>query len=262
MLREPAEDIVPLGQPHVLTPDHPNGIGIVLVHGFSGSPYQMVNLGSMLVQKGYTVIIPRLPGHASNIEHFRHATVEDWKETVENAVRELTHKQLRVIVIGRSFGGVLGLDAVLSFPNEIIACVCVGTPAPLFPQRLQKIALPLIRLFRSSIKKPWAKPEESEARKQQGRYTELPLVAVAQYLRELCTMTHQRLHQIHVPVLLVHGTSDEAVSPKSLQYYEHALGSAKKRTLEMPSIGHDADQLHASQELQTTLFDFLNTLLR
>ena len=43
---------------------------ILLIHGYTGSPREMLWLGTQLHKAGYTVSIPRLPGHGTNKEDF------------------------------------------------------------------------------------------------------------------------------------------------------------------------------------------------
>ena len=41
-------------------------VGILLVHGFTGSPASMRPWAEYLNQRGYTVKVPLLPGHGTN----------------------------------------------------------------------------------------------------------------------------------------------------------------------------------------------------
>ncbi len=257
MLHEPAEHIVPLGHPQFLVPDRPNGAGCVLLHGFSGSPYQMRDLGELLRSRGYTVSIPRLPGHASRVSYLARVHRQEWEACVDEAIRNLRAHCTPVFIIGRSFGGVLGILASLHHQESVRACIGIGTPAPLFQARFTRRALPLLRLFRSSIRKPWAKPEENTARLAQGRYLELPLAALAQYFTVLCTLTPSLLRRVTVPILFVQGRNDTAVNPQSMEYYLAHVGSTDKESLWVEMATHDAEKLHGHPEVQRRVLDFL-----
>jgi carboxylesterase len=43
-------------------------IGCLLVHGFTGTPKEMRMLADSLVQEKYTILTPRLTGHATSLE--------------------------------------------------------------------------------------------------------------------------------------------------------------------------------------------------
>ncbi|NIQ98443.1 MAG: hypothetical protein GWO11_08540, partial [Desulfuromonadales bacterium] len=51
--------------PFLIEPTKPNGAGIVLVHGFTASPWEMRRFGEELAGLGYRVLGSRLPGHGT-----------------------------------------------------------------------------------------------------------------------------------------------------------------------------------------------------
>ncbi|RYG65174.1 esterase, partial [bacterium] len=55
-------------------------IGVVLVHGFTGTPYEVRYLGDRLVEAGYTVRGLRLPGHGTSIADLDRTRWEDWAD--------------------------------------------------------------------------------------------------------------------------------------------------------------------------------------
>lgn len=257
MLHEPTEAIVPLGAPVFRQPERGNGIGVLLIHGFSGSPYQMRNLGELLVAHGYAISIPRLPGHASQLQYFAKVRSEDWQRSVEESFQDLQGRGLRVVILGRSFGGVLALDYACAHPKSVLGCICIGTPAPLSTQVWLRRFLPVVRLVRKSVRKPWAKPEERETRIAQGRYVELPLSAVQQFLNIMATMTPKRLQELRIPTLFIQGSTDTAVAPASLAYYERYVTRGSNTVLPLDAVGHDAEQLHSNPQVRETILQFL-----
>ena len=65
----------PLCQPF----DFPEGDhGVLLIHGFTGSPAHMRLIGEELHQRGFAVRGIRLPGHCENEEAMGRATWQDW----------------------------------------------------------------------------------------------------------------------------------------------------------------------------------------
>lgn len=259
MLQEPESTIVPLGRPMRFEPVRPNGMGVVAVHGFSGSPYQMRDLGQWLASEGYAVDIPRLPGHASSLRFFRQATLADWRSTVRQSVHALSQQCTGVFLIGRSFGGVLALLEALERPEKIRSVVGIGVPAPVLSQRVFRLLVPFVRWVRPTIKKPWAQPEEREERLAQGRYLALPLVTVAHYLNGLCMLTPERLRSLTVPILLLQGEEEEAVASASLLYYRRRLPLHHARTVLLSGAGHDAATLHGHAALRQEILSFLQT---
>jgi len=59
--------------------DSPRGrIGVLLSHGFTGSPASMKPWADYLVAQGYAVSVPRLPGHGTTWREMNTTTWADW----------------------------------------------------------------------------------------------------------------------------------------------------------------------------------------
>ena len=56
--------------------------GVLLIHGFTGSPAELLLLGNFLNRAGYTVLGVRLAGHGTNELNLMQMTNEDWLNSV------------------------------------------------------------------------------------------------------------------------------------------------------------------------------------
>jgi len=84
--------------------------GVLLIHGFTGSPFVLRFLGEHLNKKGgYTVKAPLLKGHGTSIEDMEKASWKDWIDDVKNAHKELEKECSKVYVVGYSMGGLLAI---------------------------------------------------------------------------------------------------------------------------------------------------------
>ncbi|HYN29305.1 MAG TPA: alpha/beta fold hydrolase [Dermatophilaceae bacterium] len=86
--------------------------GVLVVHGFSGSPISVRPWGEHLAAAGYTVRLPRLPGHGTTWQEMNRTRWEDWYAAAERSFLELTDRCDRVFVAGLSMGG--GLATLLA----------------------------------------------------------------------------------------------------------------------------------------------------
>ncbi len=102
-------------------------VGVVLLHGFTGTPYEVRYLGDQLARAGHTVRAPLLPGHGTSIEDLDRTTWEDWAEHVERAVDALRVRCPRVAIVGQSLGGLLALH-VASRRRDIAAVASLAAP--------------------------------------------------------------------------------------------------------------------------------------
>ncbi len=257
---EPDQHIRPLARPLFLRHQSPKA-GVLLVHGFGDAPYSMRDLGMFLYAHGYSVFIPRLPGHGSRLEHLRRATADDWRQTVRKSLDLLRAHIQPVALIGRSFGGVLAMRELSERPQHADALVVLAAPSRIHAQRPIEIALPIVALFRRNFKKPWLKPHDRVERLEVGRYEHFPLPALKEFFRELRAIRDGRLGRVVTPTLFIHGRKDRLARPDGVDYFLEHLGSPIKEVLWIGDATHDAKSLHKHPEVQRRLLEFLaNTL--
>lgn len=84
-----------------------NKVGVLLVHGFGGTPMEFSPMARALARTGYTVHCPMIPGMAdgtdiSNLSEWAH-----WYEYAEKAFDTLSQKCDTVLVGGLSMGSLL-----------------------------------------------------------------------------------------------------------------------------------------------------------
>ena len=95
--------------------ESPRGVA-VLLHGVSDSPYSMLTTAETLLETGFSVVVPRMPGHGFAVGGLRQARWEDWTAAVRIAVAratELGGNDSPLILVGYSNGGLLAIDYAL-----------------------------------------------------------------------------------------------------------------------------------------------------
>lgn len=195
-----------LGDPFDLVGD--GAIGAVLVHGFTGSPYEMQYLGEQLARAGVTVHGLRLPGHGTRVEDLDRTTYRDWADAVEDAFDSLRLMCGQVAVVGQSLGGLLALHLAANRPD--VAAVA-SLAAPLWLDGLAgKVAdwaargalrWPAIpKLARSDVRDP-------RVRRDNPCYDEIPTKALGELARFM-KLVGGELEQVRAPVLVLHGRHD------------------------------------------------------
>lgn len=66
-----------------------NDTAVLLIHGYTGSPSELRELGERLHYKGYTVQGLLLNGHGTNPEDLDGVTYEKWTQSVKSAASAL-----------------------------------------------------------------------------------------------------------------------------------------------------------------------------
>ena len=96
--------ILPGAEPYSATGD---ARGALVLHGFTGNPQSMRGLALALADAGFTVEMPLLPGHGTDVADMVPTRWEDWSAAAEAAYVDWRPAATRVVVVGLSMGGTL-----------------------------------------------------------------------------------------------------------------------------------------------------------
>jgi esterase/lipase len=84
--------------------------GCLLIHGFTGSPPELLPLGKYLAERGCMVAAPLLAGHGTRVEDLAATSWQDWLQSAADALKRLREEPIeRIFLIGISMGGLLSL---------------------------------------------------------------------------------------------------------------------------------------------------------
>jgi carboxylesterase len=106
MTSEPTYPVLPGAEPYSAAG---GSLGALVVHGFTGTPHSMRGLAEAFAAAGYTVELPRLPGHGTDVQDMLTTSWEDWSAAVAAAYRDLASRCEAVVVAGLSMGGTLSV---------------------------------------------------------------------------------------------------------------------------------------------------------
>ena len=66
-----------------------NGKGVLLIHGWTSTPYEIRRLGQFLNEAGYTVYGPQLRGHGTVPKNLENVKWSEWLEEARVGYRKL-----------------------------------------------------------------------------------------------------------------------------------------------------------------------------
>jgi carboxylesterase len=194
-------------------------VGIVLSHGFTGAPPSMRPWAEELAAAGFTVRLPRLPGHGTTWQEMNATRWPDWYGEIERAFLELKDRCDTVFAMGLSMGGGLVLRLAEQHPDAVAGVVTVNASLGSTDKRL--FAIPLLKHVVASS------PAVGGDIKKQGvaehAYARTPLKAVGS-LREFWRVVSADLGRINCPVLAYRSAVDHVVDPSSGALLRAALG--------------------------------------
>lgn len=102
-------------------------IGVLLIHGLTGTPTEMRTVANGLHRAGYTVHGVQLAGHCGNKQDLLQTGWHDWYSSVEVAIEKLEKKVDQIFVGGLSMGAVLALKYAIDHPQNVNGLLLYGT---------------------------------------------------------------------------------------------------------------------------------------
>ena len=137
------------GSPRLLKSDC-GDTGVLLIHDYLSTPGELLPFAGYLQKKGFTVYLPRLPGHGTAPENLSEIRFTQWIEAVEEGLVLLRSLCRKKIVGGLGLGGMLGL-ALQDRAEDMDALFMVAPPSKMkdYPSEF----LPSGRLWNQMMKR-------------------------------------------------------------------------------------------------------------
>lgn len=209
-------------------------VGVLLCHGFTGTPQSLRPWAEFLARAGLTVSLPRLPGHGTTWQEMSHTGWEDWYGELEHAFGELRGRCPDTFVMGLSLGGCMALRLAEVHGDAVRGVVAVN-PSIVNDVPLLRLA-PLLKWVVPSV------PGVANDIKKEGvtelAYDRTPVRAAAT-LPRLWSLVQSELHKVTQPVLVYHSPQDHVVKPASVRLLRERLGD-NLTVVELPNSYHVA----------------------
>lgn len=208
----------PENLPFFLSPENPNGQAILLIHGFTASPREMLPLGRLLQHHNFTVYGVRLPGHGTSPEDLATRRLEEWRTSVEHGYQSLIKMDFKISVAGLSTGALLALKLALQHHLDKLILL-----SPFL--QLQHFLAPFAGLL--SYLRPYQNRDISAAERP-FYYQQRPLRGIAQ-INRLCKQLHGKLNLITTPSLILTSTGDATIAKGTAAKIYQQIGSNQKQ---------------------------------
>jgi carboxylesterase len=196
-------------------------VGVLLCHGFTGSPQSLRPWAEGLSDAGYTVRVPRLPGHGTSWQEMNTTTFDQWFECVDSAFRELAARSAAVVVGGLSMGGALALRLAETHGERVAGLVLVNPAVKSEDPRL--VAVPVLKHLVPSI--PGIGSDIKRTGMTELAYDRTPLRALHSMLRGWKAVVAD-LGRVTQPVLIFRSPEDHVVPASSTALIRQRVGSA------------------------------------
>ena len=236
--------------------DKKNGhIGVVLVHGFTGSPAAMRPWAEFLNARGYSVRVPLLPGHGSNPSDLNLVEWPEWPAKVSAEILELQKYCSQIFVAGLSMGGGTTLNVATNLGDKLSGIILVN---PMIHVRgvSPGLAFVISRLFKfgKSVGNDIKRTGVTEY-----SYDKLPYRGIYQLLTML-KLTRAALPSVKVPMQLFHSVDDHTLPVSNTEIIMSEIGSTNKSRIELLNSFHVATLDHDSELIFTNSLTFIEGL--
>jgi len=213
--------------------------GVLCIHGFTGSPYEMRYLGDDLAARGMSVRGIALPGHATRVEELEPLGFAEWTAAVAAAYDELAARCRSVAVVGQSLGGLLAMHLATRRPVAAVASLA----APLWFEGLTGVVArattrgPLAGRLRYLPKLGGSDVRDAAARRANPSYRKFPVRALGQLLAFM-DVVDAALPEVRAPLLVLHGEHDHTAPVGSARHIATRVAARELRVRILPRSYH------------------------
>jgi carboxylesterase len=230
-----------------------NGKGVLLVHGWTSTPYELRRLGKYLNENGYTVSGIQLTGHGSVPKDLENVQWVDWLEDVKKGYEELKKTCSQTYIAGTSIGGNLAL-IYASQQTDVSALVLMATPHKMRYEAagifLVKLLLKLKKKYRKKFYPPTFGLSTTITRL--ISYQTYPVSSVLEAF-EVVRESRKNIFKITQPALVMQSTHDHIVARNSLENIYKGISSRTKKKKYIQKAYHtfisDTKNQHIFQDI-------------
>jgi carboxylesterase len=220
-------------------------VGVLLCHGFTGSPVSLRPWADYLAGEGLSVALPCLPGHGTRWQDMQLTSWDDWYGALDRAFLTLSERCEQVFLMGLSMGGALALRLAEQHGSAVAGLVLVNPAVTLTDRRLVvlrvvKHVVPSLKGISNDIKKGG----------DEGAYDRTPLRALHSLTRGI-RLVHADLPKVTQPMLVFRSPEDHVVPPESVRTLLSRISSTdvEERLCEdsyhVATLDNDAERIFA-----------------
>jgi carboxylesterase len=228
---------------------HPGGrIGVLLIHGLSGTPTEMKFVGKGLARAGYTVYGMQLAGHCGTEADLLKTGWRDWVASVDAAHAWLSERVDTVIVGGLSMGALLSIDFAARRPDACAGILLYSTTIWYDGWNINRfqwllpllLKLPFRDWYRFDEEFPYGIKDERLRRRvvaqmQSGDSGAAGLPGLSapslRQLRTLIAIVKKEVPTVHAPALILHASDDDITGVSNALFLQNKLAGPRRTVL-------------------------------
>lgn len=230
---------------------------VILVHGWTSTPYELRRLGAFLHERGYTVSGILLSGHGTTPSDLEKVTWSDWLSDVQKEYIRLKKSHAKVYIGGTSIGANLAL-LLAQKERNISGIVAMATPYRMKMEGgaliFAKFLLKLKKKYRRKFYPPTFGLSTTITRL--ISYQQYPVKSVLEAFA-IVSQSRKNLKEVTQPILLMQSTHDHIVAKDSMEKIYAQVGSKIKRKKYVHKAYHTFISDLKNQYVFGDIIDFL-----
>ena len=224
-----------------------NSTGILICHGFNGTPQSVSYLAKGLAKYGYTVYAPRLKGHGTSILEMEEATYLDWISNLNEAYLQLKQTCRHIFVIGQSMGGALALNLATKVNLSGILTINAALSVPEYEAYEKKSEPKFIEE---------GKPDIKDTKATEITYEKVPLNSIFQLL-DIMKVAKQGLPEVTCPIKIFVSPEDHVVPAYCSYDIFDSVNSSEKELISLEHSYHVATLDYDKEKIIKYTIDFI-----
>lgn len=232
-----------------------NGSGILLIHGYTGTPGVMRYQKQFFEEKGFDIEAPLLPGHGTAVEDMFDVRYEEWLECAEDSLLALKSRCENIFIMGLSMGGAIALYLAEKF-SFIKGMILINNT--LYIEDPALFLLPLISLFKKTLKGICGDIKASGT--YEPAYGSNPVNGVRQ-MHLMLKKIKKGISEATAPLLLFKSREDHVVSKKVAEYTWNNVGSSVKKFVMLENSYHVATLDNDKDLIDSESLDFIREII-
>ena len=227
-------------------------IGVLLLHGFTGSPASMRPWAHFLNERGMTVRVPRIPGHGTKWQDLNRVKWQEWPARAEADLDALRSECEKIFIFGLSMGGANTLYVASKRAAQLSGIVLVNPMIHIPGVQIKFVEiLKYLGAKRASVGDDIKKPGVTE-----WGYDALPTKGVAQ-LHRFLKKTRAALPSMTVPTLLFHSAEDHVLPVSNTEIILSEMAATEKVRVELDNSYHVATLDYDAERIFQASLEFI-----
>ncbi|MFA6383133.1 MAG: alpha/beta fold hydrolase [Parcubacteria group bacterium] len=236
-----------------------NGKGVLLLHGWTSTAYEVRRLGKYLNENGYTVYGPMLKGHGMKPEDLEGVKWADWLDDVKAAHQELKKNCEEVFIGGTSIGANLAVHFSVG-SNDVAGLVLMAMPYKIKYETASVAVAKIMKLFGKYHRKFYPPTFGlSTTITRLISYQKYPIDSALETF-DLIKKTRETLPTIIQPCLMIQSTHDHIATKDNLECMYADVRSERKQKKYVKQAYHTFISDIKNEHVFEDILKFINSL--